>query len=189
MVRTVAIPQFRSMFRKSDEERLALKPNVVIEEVLALLHGDLQRRGISVETRLHPGIPEIEANRVQLQQVILNLLVNAAEAMDSVTDRARILKITLNRKEPSDILITVEDSGPSLESKDIERIFEPFYSTKPAGMGLGLAICRSIVEAHGGRMFATPGRWYGLAVHISMPATVIGAVQKVGGGVADAVSA
>jgi signal transduction histidine kinase len=182
------IDTIRSMFRKSDDERLALKPDLVIEEVLALLHGDFQRRGISIQTRLHAGIPEIEANRVQLQQVILNLLVNAAEAMDSVTDRARILKITLNRKEPSDIVITVEDSGPSLEPKDIERIFEPFYTTKPAGMGLGLAICRSIVEAHGGRMFATPGRWYGLAVHISIPATVIGAVQKVRGGVADAVS-
>ena len=110
--------------------------------------------------------------------------VNAAEAMDSVTDRPRILKITLDHKEPSDILITIEDSGPRLETKDIERIFEPFYTTKPAGMGMGLAICRSMVEAHGGRMLAAPGRWYGLAVHISFSATA-----KVGGGVADAVSA
>jgi signal transduction histidine kinase len=183
------IDTIRSMFRKSDDERLALKPNVVIEEVLALLHSDFQRRGISIDTRLRPGLPEIEANRVQLQQVFLNLLVNAAEAMDSVTDRARILKITLNRKEPSDILITIEDSGPGMEPENIERIFEPFYTTKPAGMGLGLAICRSIVEAHGGRMFATPGRWYGLAVHISLPATATNAAQKVGGGVADAISA
>jgi signal transduction histidine kinase len=183
------IDTIRSMFRKSDDERQALKPNVLIEEVLTLLHGDFQRRGISIETRLRPGLPEIEANRVQLQQVFLNLLVNAAEAMDTVTDRARILKITLNRKEPSDILITIEDSGPGMEPENIERIFEPFYTTKPAGMGLGLAICRSIVEAHGGRMFAAPGRWYGLAVHISLPATAISAVQKVGGGVADAISA
>jgi signal transduction histidine kinase len=76
-----------------------------------------------------------------------------------------------------------------MEPKNIERIFEPFYTTKPAGMGLGLAICRSIVEAHGGRMFATPGRWYGLAVHISLPAKAIGAAQKVGAGVTDRVSA
>jgi C4-dicarboxylate-specific signal transduction histidine kinase len=182
------IDTIRSMFRKSDDERLALKPDVVIEEVLALLHTDLQRRGILIETRLRPGLPAIEANRVQLQQVILNVLVNAAEAMDSVTDRARILKITLERKEPSDILLTVEDSGPGVEPKNITGIFEPFYTTKPTGMGMGLAICRSIVEAHGGRMFATPGRWYGLAVHISLPASAIDEAQKLGG-VANAVSA
>jgi signal transduction histidine kinase len=117
------------------------------------------------------------------------VLVNAAEAMESVTDRARILKITLDCKELSDILITVEDSGPGIEVTNIERIFQPFYATKPAGMGMGLAICKSIIEAHEGSMFATPGRWYGLAVHISLPATAIGTAQKVGGGVADGVSA
>ena len=109
--------------------------------------------------------------------------------MASLTDRDRVLKVTSSMEYPSGVLIRIEDSGPGLEAKNIERIFEPFYTTKPAGMGLGLAICRSIVEAHGGRMFATPGRWYGLAVHISMPATAIGAAQTVEGGVVDAVSA
>jgi signal transduction histidine kinase len=127
---------------------------------------------------------------VQLQQVILNLLVNAAEAMDSTTDRDRVLRVTSDLRERSGILITVEDSGPGMEPKNIERIFEPFYTTKPGGMGMGLAICRSIIEAHEGRLSAVPGRaWGGLAIQISLPASAIGAAQKIRTRVAGAMSA
>jgi len=111
---------------------------------------------------------------VQLQQVILNLLVNAVDAMDSMTDGNRMLKITANRQEPSGVLITVDDSGPGISPENIERIFEPFYTTKPEGMGMGLTICRSIVEAHRGCLVATPSRLGGLAMQISLPASANG---------------
>ena len=110
-------------------------------------------------------------NRVQLQQVILNLLFNAVDAMDSMTDADHMLKITANRQEPSGVLITTEDSGPGMAPDDMSRIFEPFYTTKPQGMGMGLTICRSIVEAHGGRLVAAPSRLGGLALQISLPAS------------------
>jgi signal transduction histidine kinase len=165
------IRTIRSMFKKSDDEKVALNPNRLIQEVLELLRVNLRRRGISVETRLSADLPEIMGNRVQLQQVILNLLVNAADAMDSVTERDRMLKITANRQEPSGILITIEDSGPGVAPENIERIFEPFYTTKSQGMGMGLTICRSIVEAHGGSLVAASSRSGGLAMQISLPAS------------------
>lgn len=161
----------RSMFKKSDQEKVALDINTVIQEVLAILHGDFLRRRILVQTRLQTDLPLVTANRVQLQQVILNLCVNAADAMASVTDRDRVLKVKAER-QPTGVLITVEDSGSGVEPKNIDRLFEPFYTTKCDGMGMGLAICRSIVEDHGGRLFATPGRPYGLAMQISLPASV-----------------
>lgn len=170
------IDTIRLMFKKSDGERFALNANALIEEVLTVLRGDLERRRILVETRLRAALPEIVASRVQLQQVILNLVINAAEAMHSTTDRDRVLRVTSDRQEPTGILITVEDTGPGIEPENIERIFKPFYTTKSEGMGMGLAICRSIVEAHGGRLFATPGRSCGLAMQISLPAsTTLGA--------------
>jgi signal transduction histidine kinase len=164
------IRAIRSMFTKSDDERVALNPNQLIQEVLELLRVNLRRRRISVETRLSADLPEIMGNRVQLQQVILNLLLNAVDAMDSMTDRDRMLKITGNRQEPSDLLITIEDSGPGTPTEDMTRIFEPFYTTKPQGMGMGLTICRSIVEAHDGCLVAAPSRLGGLAMQISLPA-------------------
>jgi signal transduction histidine kinase len=120
----------------------------LIEEVLAVLHNDFLRRKIIVQTRLGTGLPKVMANRVQLQQVILNLCVNAADAMDSVTDRDRVLKV-MSERQSSGVSITVEDSGVGVEPKNIERIFEAFYTTKSEGMGMGLSICRSIIEEHG----------------------------------------
>ena len=170
----------RALFKKSDGERFALNTNVVIEEVLAVLRRDLQRRGVFVETRLRAGLSEIVANRVQLQQVILNLVVNAAEAMDFTTDRDRVLRVTSEQQDQSGIQITVEDSGPGMEPKNVELIFAPFYTTKPGGMGMGLAICRSIIEAHGGRLSAAPGSLGGLAMKISLPASAVGGASSTG---------
>jgi C4-dicarboxylate-specific signal transduction histidine kinase len=104
----------------------------------------------------------------------LNLLVNAVDAMDSMTDSDRVVQITANRQEPSGVLITIEDSGPGIAPENIERIFEPFYTTKPQGMGMGLTICCSIVEAHGGCLVAAPSRMGGLAMQISLPASANG---------------
>jgi signal transduction histidine kinase len=180
------VETIRLMFKKSDGERFALNVNELIEEVLTLLRRDLGRQGILVETRLGADLHEIVASRVQLQQVMLNLFINAAEAMRSTTDRDRVLRVTSDRQEPPGTLITVEDTGPGMEPENIERIFKPFYTTKSEGMGMGLAICRSIVEAHGGRLFATPGRLCGLALHIALPAGAIGGTQKIRAGATDA---
>jgi signal transduction histidine kinase len=183
------IDTIRSMFKKGDGERFALNANALIEEVLALVRSDLQRRTVLVETRLGAGLPEIVANRVQLQQVILNLIANAIEVMASTSDHDHVLRVTSDKQEPSGVLITVEDSGPGIEPENIERIFKPFYTTKPEGMGMGLAICRSIVESHGGRLFATPGRSRGLALHIELPARATVETRNVGAEAADSVSA
>jgi C4-dicarboxylate-specific signal transduction histidine kinase len=177
------VETIRLMFKKSDGEQFALNANELVEEVLALLRGDLGRQGILVQAHLRADLPEIVGNQVQLQQVMLNLFINAAEAMRSTTGRAPVLRVTSDRQEPHGIVITVEDTGPGIEPENIERIFEPFYTTKSEGMGMGLAICRSIVEAHGGRLFATPGSSCGLALHIALP---IGGTQKIGAGAADA---
>jgi signal transduction histidine kinase len=99
--------------------------------------------------------------------------------MDSMTDRDRVLKITANRQEPSGVLITVEDSGPGIAPENIKRIFEPFYTTKPQGMGMGLTICRSIVEAHGGSLVAAPSALGGLAMRISLPASASGRMVSI----------
>jgi signal transduction histidine kinase len=171
------IDTIRSMFKTSDQKKAALKINVLIEEVLAVLHTDFLRRKIIVLSRLSADLPRVMAHRVQLQQVILNLCVNAADAMDAVTNRDRVLKV-MSERHSSGVSITVEDSGVGVEPKNIERIFEPFYTTKSEGMGMGLSICRSIIEEHGGRLSATSGRLHGLTLQISLPADNIGVPER-----------
>jgi signal transduction histidine kinase len=173
------IRSIRSMFKKSDDEKVGLNPNRLIQEVLELSRANLRRRKISVETHLRTSLPEIIGNRVQLQQVVLNLLANAVDAIDSGTDGDRMLKITANRQEPSGVQITIEDSGPGIAPENMARIFEPFYTTKPQGMGMGLTICRSIVDAHGGCLVAAPSRLGGLAMQISLPASATGRALSV----------
>jgi C4-dicarboxylate-specific signal transduction histidine kinase len=165
------IDTIRSLFKKSDDEKIALNPSRLITEVLEVLRANLERQRILVETRVSTGLPEIMGNRVQLQQVILNLIVNAVDAIDSTTHGNRLLEITANRQGPAGVLITIEDSGPGMSTENIKRIFEPFYTTKPQGMGMGLTICRSIVESHGGRLVAARSLLGGLAMQVSLPAT------------------
>jgi signal transduction histidine kinase len=111
----------------------------------------------------------VEGDRTQLQQVFMNLIVNAVEAMASVTDRERLLVIRSGVYEPGAVTITVEDSGIGIDPKDSKRIFEPFHTTKSDGMGMGLSICRSIIEAHGGRLWASPGASCGSVFHVVLP--------------------
>ena len=165
------IDTIRSMLKKSDDAKSALNCSRLITDVLEIARINLERRKISVETRLSTGLPKIMGSRVQLQQVILNLIVNGADALDPMTNSNRRLRITAARQEPSSVLITVEDSGPGMSPENIRRVFEPFYTTKPEGMGMGLTICRSIVEAHGGSLVAARSLLGGLAMQISLPAT------------------
>jgi PAS domain S-box-containing protein len=158
----------RAMFGKDNRAKSAVKLNDVVREVLALAHGELESHQVTLRTELSEA-PEIMADRVQLQQVLLNLITNAAEAMVSVTDRARLLVVTSGSDEAGDVRITVEDSGPGIDPKDIDRIFHAFFTTKSHGMGMGLAICRSIIETHGGRLRASPGNPHGAVFHIHLP--------------------
>ena len=113
------------------------------------------KNGVSVQTQLAEGLPLIQGDRVQLQQVILNLIINAVEAMSGVSEGSRELLIGTGRDASSGVLVAVQDSGPGLNPESFDRLFDAFYTTKPGGMGMGLSICRSIVEAHGGRIWAS----------------------------------
>ena len=164
------IGTIRAMFKQAGQEKTPVDVNSVIREVLALVRVDLEKRRVSVETDLPAGLPEVVGCPAQLQQVVMNVVTNAVEAMESVADRSRTLRVTSRSHDQDSVLITVEDSGRGIDPCNAKQIFEPFYTTKSHGMGLGLSICRSIVEAHGGRLSASAGNLHGLALRISLPA-------------------
>jgi signal transduction histidine kinase len=163
------IGSVRAMFKNDSHERTWLDANDVVREVLAFARGELHHHDISVETELLPELPQVLTDRVQLQQVLLNLIMNAIEAMSAVTTGSRLLTVKSEISQTRDVLITVEDSGTGIEAKDIDRIFDAFFTTKSNGMGMGLSICRSIIEAHGGRLWASPAVPQGSIFHVVLP--------------------
>jgi signal transduction histidine kinase len=163
------ITSIRGMFRKDNHERLLLSVNDLVREVLTLIHGDLERRQIILRSDFHDALPKITGERVPLQQVLLNLIMNAADAMSAVTGRERLLTIQAARNEQTSVRVTVEDTGCGIDQAHVDRIFDPFFTTKSHGMGLGLSICRTIVEAHGGRLWALPRSPFGTAFHLTLP--------------------
>jgi signal transduction histidine kinase len=164
------IAGIRAMFNKSTTEKVSVDSNEVIRETIALFQSEFQNGRVSVRTGLVEGLPRVVADKVQLQQVILNLIANAVDAMSSVSDRTRVLHVRSELDRSDGVLIMVEDSGPGIAPKDINRIFEPFFTTKSSGMGMGLSICRSIIEAHGGRLTASTGQPHGSVFRIVLPA-------------------
>jgi C4-dicarboxylate-specific signal transduction histidine kinase len=163
------IAGIRAMFRRSEQASAYYDVNVLIREVLALVNGELKSNKVEARIELSDGIPEILADRVQLQQVVLNLMMNAIEAMGSVQNGARVLGVNSEVRDGRDILITVKDSGPGIEPDNLDRIFDRFFTTKSNGMGMGLSICRSIVEAHNGRLWAEPGVRPGSVFRVLLP--------------------
>jgi len=167
---TQVIDSMRAMFRKDGGERAELLDiNEVVRDVLALLREELDGAGVTVRLELIDGLPQVLIDRIQLQQVVLNLVNNAVEAMSGVHDRPRVLQVTTSVEPPEDVVMTISDSGTGIEAKNVERIFDPFFTTKPRGMGMGLSICRSIVETHGGRLWVSPGAPHGSAFHVRLP--------------------
>ena len=163
------VDNLRSMFRKETDERRSLNVNNLMGNVLALTINELQKNNISIQTAFSDGAePKTLGNQAQLEQVFLNLVVNAIEAMSASDSGPRILQVNTSVSEADGVLITVADSGPGIDGKSIDRIFDAFYTTKPAGMGMGLSICRSIVESHGGRLWASRSD-RGLIFHVSLP--------------------
>jgi signal transduction histidine kinase len=157
------------MFKKDDQADAPQDVNALVREVLMLIRGEVESQSVSVHTELSDELPQIPANRVQLQQVILNLIRNAIDAMIAVVNRKRILRVKTGIHEFKYLLITVEDSGMGIDPKNIDRIFDAFFTTKSHGMGMGLAICRSIIESHGGRLSASLGQPHGLIFHVLLP--------------------
>src|SRR5712672_2065394 len=149
------IGRTRALIKKVPARKDAVAINDAILEVIALTRTEAANNGVSVRTQLAEGLPRIQGDRVQLQQVLLNLTINAIEAMRDISEEERELLIS-SRNEPDDVSVEVRDSGPGFAPADLDRVFEAFYSTKPGGLGLGLSICRSIIEAHNGRLWASP---------------------------------
>ena len=163
------IQSVRSIFKKAPQQGAAVDVNGMIQEVLALVHGDLIGHHIAVKTDLDPDLRRVRADRVQLQQVMLNLITNAVEAMSAVEGRRRFLNVATRPHERDAVLIRVQDSGPGIDPGGKERIFDAFFSTKTSGMGMGLFICRSIVEAHGGNLWATSAETGGAVFNLVLP--------------------
>jgi PAS domain S-box-containing protein len=150
------INRIRALVRKTDSEKAQLDINQAVEEVVNLTEHEAVRKGVALRTELAGDLPFVVGDRVQLQQVILNLVMNGIEAMDTVTDRPREMVIRSCEHESDQLLVAVQDSGIGLDRQNLEKIFNTFYTTKPRGMGMGLKISRSIVENHGGRLWAVP---------------------------------
>ena len=162
------VVRIRAMFRKAPLRKDAVEINEAIRAVIVLTHGELLKNNVAVQTQLADDLPSIQGDRVQLQQVILNLIINAVEAMSSLREGSRELLIS-TRNDVSGLLVTVRDSGPGLSAESLERLFDPFYTTKAGGMGMGLSICRSIVEVHGGRIWASRDFSQGATFQFTLP--------------------
>lgn len=148
------IVRIRSLINKATPEKTRVQMNETIDETLALAERQALRNNVSLVTKLAPDLPEVLGDRIQLQQVILNLVMNGIEAMTSVTDRPRELVIRSELQESGQVGVSVQDSGIGVRPEVMGRLFEPFFTTRPQGMGMGLSISRSIIEAHGGRLWA-----------------------------------
>ncbi len=162
------IKSIHAMARKSEPEVAPFDMNHAIEEILGLLQSEFRRCDIALETDLSPNLQNVVADRVQLQQVILNLVMNGIEAMSEVTERPRILRVS-TRCHGADLIVAVADTGKGLDPVRQDRIFDAFFTTKSQGMGMGLAICRSIVEAHGGELSALPRLPHGSVFQFVLP--------------------
>ena len=163
------IETVRAMFKKDTEEKTLLDMNDVVRQVFGLLHSELQKNGVVVKDELTEELPRVVGDQVQLQQVILNLVMNAIDAMSSVIGRPRTLRVSSERGDAASLIFTLEDSGTGIDPKNTHRIFDPFFTTKSHGMGLGLSICRSIIDAHRGRLTASPACPHGTAFHVILP--------------------
>jgi signal transduction histidine kinase len=161
------VRRVRALFKRTPGEKAALNLNEVIGEVLHLLRGDAEKMGIIVETGLDKELPSVVADRIQLQQVVLNLVLNGIEAMDQVVDRPKKIFIRSARENSNAAVVEIRDHGTGFENP--ERAFEAFFTTKEKGMGMGLAICRSIIEAHHGRLWVAPSQGPGATVCFTIP--------------------
>jgi signal transduction histidine kinase len=157
---------------------LAFDLNEVIDEVATLVRREALNHRVTLRQQLAPNLPMVRGDRIKLQQVIINLVVNGIQAMEMIDDREAVLLIRTQRPQPDQVLLAVEDAGVGMKPENLDQLFRAFYTTKPNGLGMGLSICRSIIEAHGGRIWASrnagPGMtfWFTLAMDGARPPAV-----------------
>ncbi|MEN3354829.1 MAG: hypothetical protein V7640_2987, partial [Betaproteobacteria bacterium] len=163
------ISRIRAFEKRTEQPRTPSNVNDVINEALSLVQGEARTQGVAFQVEASAGLPQVTADRVEVQQVILNLVVNGIEAMGSMNSEPKVLTIGTACHGADAILVTVRDSGAGLDPHTRDRIFDAFFTTKPQGMGMGLAISRSIVEAHGGRIWATPNSGPGETFQFTLP--------------------
>jgi C4-dicarboxylate-specific signal transduction histidine kinase len=163
------IGRIRALARKSDPQKAPVDVREMIEEIIPLVQREMTSHRIVLELDLDHGLPQVLGDRVQLQQVIINLLVNSIEAMASVSGRRRALLVRARESETGQVVVSVKDSGEGIDPDNMDRLFTAFFTTKPAGMGMGLAICRSIADAHGGRLWVLRDAESGATFHFSLP--------------------
>src|SRR5215813_2141301 len=163
------ISRIRALAQNAPPQKDWLDLNATIRDVLALARSEVHRHGVLVETHLAADVPRIRGDRIQLQQVLLNLLMNALEALSGVGAGPRELVVQSDTDATPGVLVTVRDSGPGLDPQQLDRLFDAFYTTKPQGLGLGLAISRRIIEAHGGRLWATAHVPHGAVFQFTVP--------------------
>ncbi len=163
------VSRIRDFSRKAPAQKGDVEINEAILEIMGLTRVATSEHGVLVKLQLSDGLPHILGDKVQLQQVILNLIMNAVEAMSEVAEGPRELLISTSEAEPGSVLVAVSDSGPGLPQANLDRLFEAFYTTKASGLGMGLSICRSIVQNHGGRLWATPNEPHGAVFRVMLP--------------------
>jgi PAS domain S-box-containing protein len=162
------IARIRALVQKTDTEKVRLDINQTVQEVVILMQNEAVRKGVAIRMDLAADVPPVLGDRIQLQQVILNLVMNGIEAMSAVTDRSRELLIRSRQHESDKVLVAVQDSGIGIDQQNLEKIFDAFYTTKSQGMGMGLAISRSIIENHGGRLWAVPNEGRGATFQFTL---------------------
>ncbi|HTP24761.1 MAG TPA: ATP-binding protein, partial [Anaeromyxobacteraceae bacterium] len=162
--------RIRGLVRNAPPKKTWMDINETIGEVLALARGEAQRRGVALAAPLAPALPRIWGDRVQVQQVLLNLLLNGVEAVQEVREGPREVQVSSESDGASGVRVAVRDSGPGLDASSLDRLFDAFYTTKPEGLGMGLAISRSIIEAHGGRLWAEANVPRGAVFQFTLPA-------------------
>jgi signal transduction histidine kinase len=162
------IDRIRQHIKRARPRKERFDLNAAINEVITLARSVINRNGVLVQTRLADGLFPVQGDRVQLQQVVLNLILNAVEAMGSLETGARELLISTGL-DHTGVLVAVRDSGPGIDPTHLEHVFEAFYTTKPSGMGMGLSVCRSIIAAHGGRLWAEAHEPRGTVFQFTLP--------------------
>jgi C4-dicarboxylate-specific signal transduction histidine kinase len=163
------LQRIRDHIKKAPPRKACFDLNGAIDEVIALGRSAISRNGVSVQTLLAEGLAPVRGDRVQLQQVVLNLVLNAVEAMASGEAGPRKLLISTEQNEANGVLVAVRDSGPGIDPENLERVFEAFFTTKSTGVGMGLSICRSIIDAHGGKLWATVNEPRGAVFQFTLP--------------------
>jgi signal transduction histidine kinase len=164
------IARIRALVRRGATERQVLDLNEIIRDALGFTRAELERKGVVVRAELNEGLPAVLGDRVQLQQVVVNLALNAGDAMADVPPASRELRVTSRRDNNSGVIVEVKDRGRGIDSQHAGRLFEAFFSTKSGGLGMGLTISRSIIEMHGGKIWATSDEDVGATMRFALPA-------------------